>query len=118
MGGYVTLSPEILQGDEGGAVSVRIVLAASHAKTGPAELVAALSAEASVARVEAAAYHGGWPLVLVVHGVALAELARAITRAVATTGIAVELVEPVARSREAIFVAVANARRAATEASP
>lgn len=98
-----------------GIASVRIVVSASSGKAGAAALTGTLGADPAVDRVEAAAY-GTAPErahAVIAAGRDQAALARAVTRAIATAGVDVDLVESSTPSLEAIRVALA-----AREASP
>ncbi len=107
-GVYAPLPPELAHmtlGPEGNA-STRIVVSPRAGKLGAAALVSALSGSDAVTRVETAAYAGDAVAVLVT-GREVERLARAITHAIATARVDVELVEPSTLSLDAIRAALA-----------
>lgn len=109
-GVYAPLPPELAHmslGPEGGA-SIRVVVAPAHGKSGAAALAGILGGADAVTRLETAAYAPRPPAVaIVVAGRDLARLSRAVTRAIATTRVDVELVEPSTLSLDAIRAALA-----------
>jgi ABC-2 type transport system ATP-binding protein len=110
-GVYAPLSTELLHGDAKGA-SMRVVVPASGGKAGGAALLAALSTDEAVARADSAAYPAAEPasaaVVLAVYGRSLSALAHAVTRAVASTGVDVELVEAATQPLDKIRAALAS----------
>ncbi len=107
---YSQLPPELAHmslGPDGGA-SIRVVVAPAHGKGGAAALAGILGGDDAVARVETATYAAPSEAVsVVVSGRDLARLSQAVTRAIATARIDVELVEPSTLSLDAIRAALA-----------
>jgi ABC-type nitrate/sulfonate/bicarbonate transport system ATPase subunit len=116
-GTYRPLERELLHVGSGGSGSLRVVVSPSHGKVGAASLVAALSSEDAVARVETAAYSSvasvdpkaaAETIALVIFGPDLVALSRAVTRAIGATRVDVELVEPAPQPLDAIRIALAD----------
>ena len=94
-------------GPEGGA-SIRVVVAPAHGKGGAAALAGILGGDDAVARVETATYAAPSEAVsVVVSGRDLARLSRAVTHAITTARVDVDLVEPSTLSLDAIRAALA-----------
>ena len=108
VGVYTPLPPELAHTTLGleGSASTRIVVSPAAGRAGAAALVSALGGSDAVARVETAAYAGGAVAVLVT-GRELERLSTAVTHAIASTGVDVELVEPNTLSLDAIRAALA-----------
>jgi ABC-2 type transport system ATP-binding protein len=109
-GVYTALPPELAHTSLGPerSVSMRVVVCPSHGKAGAASLVGALSAADAVTRVDTSTYAAPSGAVgVVVSGRDLTLLARAITHAIATTSVEIELVEPSTLSLDAIRAALA-----------
>lgn len=92
-------------GTELGA-AMRIVVAPSAGKAGAAKLAGNLSAVDIVTHVEVASFVGG-AVAISVRGTNLAQLARTVTSAIASTRVDIELVETAALSLDAIRTAMA-----------
>jgi ABC-type multidrug transport system ATPase subunit len=107
-GVYAPLAAEDVHVDVGieERVAMRIVVAPSHGKSGAAALVAKLSEEAAVGSVDTSTYAGAGAVAIVANGHDLGALASAVTRAIGSGGVEVELVEPAARSLDAIRAAL------------
>jgi len=107
---YSQLPPELAHmslGPEGGA-SILVVVAPTHGKSGAAALAGILGGDDAVARVETATYAAPSEAVsVVVSGRDLARLSRAVTHAIATARVDVELVEASTLSLDAIRAALA-----------
>lgn len=109
-GSYAELSPELAHASlgPGGGASMRIVVSASHGKSGAARLAGILGAVDTVTRVETSVYASpSGAAALVVSGRDLDLLAKAVTEAIATARVDVELVEPSTLSLDAIRLALA-----------
>lgn len=89
-----------------GAGELRVIVAASQGKEGAASLIATLGQDAAVARINSAAFATGRGTALVVHGPNLAALAKAVTRAVATSKVDIDVVEPSIMPLDAIRAAI------------
>ena len=86
--------------------SLSVVVAASQGKEGAATLIGALGQDPAVSRVESAAFAAGRGTALLVHGPDLAALAKALTRAIATAKVDVDVVEPSIMPLDAIRAAI------------
>ena len=107
-GVYTPLPPELAHTSLGpeGSASMRIVVSPAAGRAGAAALVAALSGVEAVTRVETSSYTGGG-VAVAVSGCDLALLSTAVTRAIATARVDVELVEPSTLSLDGIRAAIA-----------
>ncbi|MBX3202567.1 MAG: ATP-binding cassette domain-containing protein [Labilithrix sp.] len=109
-GVYTPLPPALAYtslGPEGGA-SIRIVVAPAQGKRGAAALAGVLGGDDAVLRVETSPFAAPpGAVAVVVTGRDLALLARAVTSAIASTRVDVELVEPSTLSLDAIRAALA-----------
>lgn len=104
-GKYSPLDPKLgalSLGTEGRA-SMRIVVAPSAGRAGAAAIASALGTSEAVTHLEVSAYAPTSPaMAIFVSGSNLAELSRAVTRAIASARVDVELVEPSALSLDAL----------------
>lgn len=118
-GHYTALSSELVQMRIGpdGSAAMRVIVSPSVGKAGAAVLVGALSASDAVSRVETSAY-GLSGVAVVVSGRDLALLAAAVTHAIATARVDVELVESSPLSLDAIVAALAARAISPPPASP
>lgn len=105
---FDVLPPELAHMSLGveGSASIRVVVSPPAGKAGAAALVGVLSGADAVTRVETAAYAGG-AVAVVATGRDLALLSAAVTQAIATARVDVELVEPSTLSLDAIRSALA-----------
>lgn len=114
-GTFVGLESELAVGRLGpsGGASTRIVVSADHGKPGAAALTSILGSDESVTRIETSTYararsgEAAQAVAVVVFGPDPSRLARAVTHAIATTRVAVDLVEPIALPLDAIRTALA-----------
>lgn len=113
-GTYASLQPG--SADAGG--SVRIVVAPSSGKAGAAAIAGDLSAREGVSRVEVSAFASSDAVSVFVSGSDMAHVAKAVTRAVATAGVEVQLVETSALSLDALRAASPGADAVRPPASP
>ncbi|MBX3220199.1 MAG: hypothetical protein KF795_06740 [Labilithrix sp.] len=109
-GTYAPLPPELAYTGVGaeGVASIRLVVAPAHGKRGAAALAGILGGDDAIARVETSAYTApSGAVAVLVAGRDLALVARAVTRAIATTRVDVELLEPSTLSLDAVRAALA-----------
>jgi len=91
------------------AGSMLVIVSASQGREGAALLIAELGKDAAVSSVELGAFATGRSTSLSVHGNDLAALAKAVTRAIASSKVNVDLVEPSIMPLDAIRAAIARA---------
>ncbi len=106
-GAYTPIQPEHVHvgaGKEG--ARVQIVVSPSHGKSGVAAIVSALGGDEAVLHVETSSGRGGAGIVSV-FGRDLTLLAKAVTRAIGSAGVDVDLIEPNTLALDAIRMAVA-----------
>jgi ABC-2 type transport system ATP-binding protein len=116
---YTPLEPGSLHvgyPDEAGA-ALRVVVSPSHGNVGAAKLLTALAAAEAAVRVETQPARSG-SVFLLVSGANLTALVRAVTHAIATARVDVELIEPIALPLDAIRLAMAARAASPAGASP